>query len=188
MRDAGLKNAGRRIDCLCLRMMSTVGLCAAIGVSAASASSETLQGAYTTLGKKKDWEAIQWSAGSADLCAIRTEVDLAENSERGEAVAFLTYEPGQDIPVFSYITGRHIPSGQTGAEIVVDDDELRIELVGYEDAFFVHPSDDKVLYEALKMGGSARVEANFSDGVRISDEFSLMGILDSTRILERAGC
>jgi hypothetical protein len=160
-----------------------------------AAADESLTGAYEALGKAKDWEVIRWNASGDKVCAIRTEAkpitaDIGVKSSRdlrGDAVAFLTREPGSESYVFSYMPGGRVETGETGAMLVIEG-EHGIALIGVRDTFYVHPSQDRVVQTAFREGRSARIEGMLPGVGSIVDEISLMGVISSTNLLNQSDC
>ncbi|SFP85994.1 hypothetical protein [Tranquillimonas alkanivorans] len=164
-----------------------VSLCAPIAAQATQA--ETVQGAYTQLGERLDWQALRLNLAGTPICAIRTEAKTRSGgvTARGETVAFLTLETGDERPVFSYLPGARVAAGDTGARLIIDG-EVEVHLVGAGDALYAHPDDDAALYQAFRKGRSAVIEATLPRIGEIRDEVSLMGVVATSAIMSREGC
>ena len=149
---------------------------------------EAIKGAYEVLGSERDWSVLRWSNGDQDICTGRT-LPSGRNGDftEGEAVAFLTMEPGSERRVFSYTPGASVEMGDAGAHVVVDDD-TKIALIGVGDTLYAQPADDDRLVRALRRGKEAVIFGETAAGGSYSDTLSLMGVIASGRLMENADC
>ena len=165
------------------KLVSFAGACAAVAVltsSAAQAQSVRL------LGDFRDWSAYTTSEGAGKLCFVLSKPKDVTPTPAAftDAYLYLTHRPGESVRnEFNFVAGFGF-APETPAIVKIGSQSF--ELFVESDAAWL---DDPALADAMagrmRAGSSLIIEGTTSQGVQVTQTFSLSGITAASRAIDR---
>lgn len=137
------------------------------------------------LGQFYRFYAHQYRENGHKVCNAYARPTMQSQPTRGNAVSInITNRPS--------LGERHVISLNMGAKIrasvpvVLTVEQMPFYLNSYETFAFPKPSQEKKLLQLLKDANTMVVRATLQNGTKVTDAYSLRGVISSVRTIDRA--